>query len=383
MKKTRNIFKTYPEMQKVEFTEEQLKFKLFVGGLDPDVTSSDLGKFFSAFGKISGVKIVGEATGKSRGFGFVVFKDFRSIKNSIEGDHYINNRLVDYMPCKESGLEGIVKNKKKATKSAKKVFISHLPKEVTKAELFDYFSDFAEVIEILVIIRKKRPNAFAYITLDEKANLLKIVNQDHKLRCGKNFKAEAAVPKSEPKQNSKTQKKSISGSKDSEFSNKKSHDNFEKIPSKKNSFKKVFDDCITKNHRIFNTKLNFNCQNNESVLSQINQNQKVKKFLIKGLISDRKKRSLLNRQIAQQGHKYESDDKFKRKQEFNKLFQCKCAELCSWHGLDMRHHMVSKSCFFHHSQNDSNYRLNRSKNAIIKSWLTGNQFHSKKATFNQ
>ena len=46
--------------------------KLFVGNLSYDVTSSDLEKMLSAYGKVNSAEVISDrATGQSRGFGFV------------------------------------------------------------------------------------------------------------------------------------------------------------------------------------------------------------------------------------------------------------------------------------------------------------------------
>ena len=195
MKKNRNIFKSYPSLQKIGFSDEDLKFKLFVGGLTPEVTSEELGNYFNLYGTVIGIKIVGEAANKSRGFGFVVFKDFNSIEQACSQDHFIRERMVDIMPSEESGLEDKIRQIKSRKKSYKKVFINKVPKHITKKQLSAYFAQFADVIEVLIIIRNKRPFAFSYISFGEKADLLKIVSQPHQITEEVTLKVEVAVPK--------------------------------------------------------------------------------------------------------------------------------------------------------------------------------------------
>ena len=59
-----------------EFVFKYPKSKIFVGGLDFSLNNEDLKNHFSTYGEIiSAVILKDRNTGKSRGFGFVTFKD--------------------------------------------------------------------------------------------------------------------------------------------------------------------------------------------------------------------------------------------------------------------------------------------------------------------
>lgn len=69
--------------------------KLFVGGLGQQSNEDSLSAYFSQFGKIKdSVVITDRATGRSRGFGFVVFEEHSSVDACLHGRHNIDGISV-------------------------------------------------------------------------------------------------------------------------------------------------------------------------------------------------------------------------------------------------------------------------------------------------
>ncbi|KAK4405268.1 Glycine-rich RNA-binding protein GRP1A [Sesamum angolense] len=63
-----------------------VEFRCFVGGLAWATTDQSLEQAFSQFGEVIESKIINDReTGRSRGFGFVTFKDEQSMRDAIEG----------------------------------------------------------------------------------------------------------------------------------------------------------------------------------------------------------------------------------------------------------------------------------------------------------
>ena len=68
---------------------------IFVGRLDYSTTEERLGRVFEVFGQVQSVRVVRDTkTGKSRGYGFVEFRDERAAEEAIwRGDKRIDGQL--------------------------------------------------------------------------------------------------------------------------------------------------------------------------------------------------------------------------------------------------------------------------------------------------
>ena len=63
-----------------------VEYRCFVGGLAWTTDDQSLERAFSQFGEVVESKIINDReTGRSRGFGFVTFKDEQSMRDAIEG----------------------------------------------------------------------------------------------------------------------------------------------------------------------------------------------------------------------------------------------------------------------------------------------------------
>ncbi|KAL1833776.1 hypothetical protein ACET3Z_003427 [Daucus carota] len=70
-----------------------VEFRCFVGGLAWATTDRTLGNAFSQFGEVVDSKIVNDReTGRSRGFGFVTFREEHALREAIEG---MNGQSLD------------------------------------------------------------------------------------------------------------------------------------------------------------------------------------------------------------------------------------------------------------------------------------------------
>ncbi|CAF1150533.1 unnamed protein product [Adineta steineri] len=156
--------------------------KLFVGGLTWDTTQEDLREYFTSFGNILDCSIKHDpSTGRSRGFGFLVF-DSKDIVEKIllQNDHFVKGRRVDPKPAhrrlnasnnqinntsnnnlsSQNSLYGIDSSSSMSYANMgmgansnpysnnRKVFIGGLDPSFPDSQLREYFSKFGKIDEI-------------------------------------------------------------------------------------------------------------------------------------------------------------------------------------------------------------------------------------------
>jgi squid-like protein len=163
--------------------------KLFVGGLPQDAKDPDIRDYFGKFGEIDTINLkTDQATGRSRGFAFVVFK-------TVEG--------VD-AACNEANH--MVKNKKVAVKKAQakqgKVYIGKLKSDLTDDELKTHFSQFGAIANIEQPFDKaknERKN-FCFITFEKEEVAKRLLKEGSVYINGQELEIKRVNTKPDPRQ---------------------------------------------------------------------------------------------------------------------------------------------------------------------------------------
>lgn len=81
--------------------------KIFVGGLSWDTTEKDLREYFTSYGTVLDCVLkVDQATGRSRGFGFVLFEDSTVVDTVLSLGHTLQGRTITPKKTKIMNREG-------------------------------------------------------------------------------------------------------------------------------------------------------------------------------------------------------------------------------------------------------------------------------------
>ncbi|XP_067671074.1 heterogeneous nuclear ribonucleoprotein D-like isoform X1 [Haliotis asinina] len=136
--------------------------KIFVGGLSWETTSKDLKDYFTKFGEVVSCTLKTDLeTKRSRGFGFVVFKDVECLEKALqEQEHKLHGRNID---------------PKKANPRAKanKIFVGRLDPVVKEEDIKSYFSKFGEVAKLDLPYDKikEQRRAFCFVEFETEEGL--------------------------------------------------------------------------------------------------------------------------------------------------------------------------------------------------------------------
>ncbi|XP_061589846.1 heterogeneous nuclear ribonucleoprotein D0 isoform X1 [Cololabis saira] len=152
---------------------EEDEGKMFVGGLSWDTTKKDLKDYFSKFGEVVDCTLkLDPMTGRSRGFGFVLFKEPESVeKVATQKEHKLNGKVID--PKKAKAM--------KSKEPVKKIFVGGLSPDTPEEKVREYFSAFGELesIELPMENKTNKRRGFCFITFKEEESVKNIMEKKY------------------------------------------------------------------------------------------------------------------------------------------------------------------------------------------------------------
>ncbi|XP_009364617.2 heterogeneous nuclear ribonucleoprotein 1 [Pyrus x bretschneideri] len=177
--------------------------KLFIGGISWDTDEERLKEYFRKYGEVVEAVIMRDrATGRARGFGFVVFADPAVAERVVMDKHMIDCRTVEAkkaVPKEDQHILnriGVV-NGSPGPGRTKKIFVGGLASTVTESDFKKYFDQFGTVTDVVVMYDHKtqRPRGFGFITYDSEEAVDRVLHKTFHELNGKMVEVKRAVPK--------------------------------------------------------------------------------------------------------------------------------------------------------------------------------------------
>jgi len=156
-------------------------------------------EYFKYFGEVTDCSLMRDReSGKSRGFGFVTFKDPAAVEKVLaQKSHILDGKTVD---CKEAVPKSADPNdpsKLAGNFRTKKIFVGGLPHELTETEFVEYFTKYGVVTHSQIMKDREsgKPRGFGFITFDSEDSVEKVLEnmKEHKL-MGKWVECKKATP---------------------------------------------------------------------------------------------------------------------------------------------------------------------------------------------
>ncbi|KAF7697267.1 hypothetical protein HF521_005685 [Silurus meridionalis] len=162
--------------------------KMFVGGLSWDTSKKDLKDYFSKFGEVTDCTIKMDSnTGRSRGFGFILFKEAASVERVLQQkEHRLDGRQID--PKKAMAMK---------KDPVKKIFVGGLNPETTEEKIREYFGAFGEMesIELPTDPKTSKRRGFVFITYKDETPVKKVLEKKYHTVNGSKCEIKVAQPK--------------------------------------------------------------------------------------------------------------------------------------------------------------------------------------------
>ncbi|KAM1857234.1 hypothetical protein ACFX13_007326 [Malus domestica] len=177
--------------------------KLFIGGISWDTDEERLKEYFRKYGEVVEAVIMRDrATGRARGFGFVVFADPAVAERVVMDKHMIDCRTVEAkkaVPKEDQHIlnrTGVV-NGSPGPGRTKKIFVGGLASTVTESDFKKYFDQFGTVTDVVVMYdhNTQRPRGFGFITYDSEEAVDRVLHKTFHELNGKMVEVKRAVPK--------------------------------------------------------------------------------------------------------------------------------------------------------------------------------------------
>lgn len=172
--------------------------KLFVGGLSWKTTQDSLQQYFSRYGEVTDcVVMVSPETGKSRGFGFITYKDPSCVALVLATpQHILDDKQIDPKACNPRGTTPKSTPRKVPVDKYKKIFVGGLPTNLNEGDLSGFFNKYGEVMDVTIMYdqQKKRSRGFGFVSFASEETIDLLVAEHYVTIAGKQVECKRAEP---------------------------------------------------------------------------------------------------------------------------------------------------------------------------------------------
>jgi len=177
------------ETQEVDRTPVHMKDdgKMFIGGLNWETTDQSLKDYFTQFGEVTECTVMRDGvTGRSRGFGFLTFKDPKVVNVVMVKEHLLDGKLID-------PKRAIPRDEQEKTS---KIFVGGVSQEATETDFRQFFAQFGNVLDCTLMMDKDtgRPRGFGFVTFDDDQAVERALSQPLAIH-GKPIEVKRAEPR--------------------------------------------------------------------------------------------------------------------------------------------------------------------------------------------
>ncbi|KAI5850643.1 hypothetical protein BZA05DRAFT_59474 [Tricharina praecox] len=161
---------------------------MFIGGLNWETTDDSLKEYFSQFGEVTECTVMRDGpTGRSRGFGFLTFKDPKTVNIVMVKEHYLDGKIID-------PKRAIPRDEQEKTS---KIFVGGVSQEATESDFREYFLQFGRVLDATLMMDKDtgRPRGFGFVTFDSESAVENALNCPTLAIMGKQIEVKKAQPR--------------------------------------------------------------------------------------------------------------------------------------------------------------------------------------------
>lgn len=160
--------------------------KLYCGNLSWNVTEQDLRDAFQTYGTVESAEVVMDATGRSRGFGFITMAN---VEEATKAGEELNTQILDgrelrvnfHKPRDPNAPRPPPRERRGGNRfdNAHRLYVGNLPWSFDDFDLQDTFEEFGNIVDARVITDRDtgRSRGFGFVTMSSEEEIEKAISE--------------------------------------------------------------------------------------------------------------------------------------------------------------------------------------------------------------